>query len=407
MVMTMIERNGVLLVGTGSDGLIYQVDPAAEETVVLAKVDPKQVLTMLATRDGRILLGMANVGGLATMSSGFATEGTFTSPVLDATQISRFGKIHLRGTLPKETALTIATRSGNLQDPEKTGWSNWSDETAAAAFIQPKSPPARFLQYRLSFSIKGGNESPVVDEVDVAYQMPNLAPVIKSVKVGNPDANKLASMLAAGVEGLTPPAANGATPGNGKTAPKNTVEPITWEAEDANGDALQYSLYFRSGSKAPWILLKDKLTENHFDWDTRAVADGRYEIKIVASDELANVPGQGRVGSRVSDPIVVDNTPPVIGDIKSEVKGPTAHLTASIVDRTTTVASFEYTVDSGGDWQAVLPSDNIFDGPEEKVDFTISKLTPGAHQITLRAGDAKGNHAYETVLVNIEAQAGK
>jgi len=71
------------------------------------------------------------------------------------------------------------------------------------------------------------------------------------------------------------------------------------------------------------------------------------------------------------------------------------------------VASFEYSIDSSGDWQAVLPSDNIFDGPEEKVDFTISKLTPGAHQITLRAGDAKGNHAYETVLVNIEAQAGK
>jgi hypothetical protein len=64
-------------------------------------------------------------------------------------------------------------------------------------------------------------------------------------------------------------------------------------------------------------------------------------------------------------------------------------------------------VDSGGDWQAVLPSDNIFDGPEEQVDFTVGKLAPGAHQITLRGGDAKGNYAYETVLVNIEAQAGK
>jgi hypothetical protein len=67
----------------------------------------------------------------------------------------------------------------------------------------------------------------------------------------------------------------------------------------------------------------------------------------------------------------------------------------------------EYSVDSGGDWQAVLPSDNIFDSPEETVDFTVPKLSAGAHQITLRAGDAKGNHAYETVFVNIEAQAGK
>jgi hypothetical protein len=235
------------------------------------------------------------------------------------------------------------------------------------------------------------------------------------VKIGNGDANKLAAALAAaaanGAEGAAPAvtvaAANGATAAANKQQPRNTVEPINWEAEDANGDALQYSIYFRNGSKAPWVLLKDKLTETHFDWETRAVADGRYEVKVVASDVLANVPGQGRTSSRVSDPIVIDNTPPVIGDLKSDSSGGSVHISATVVDRTTTVASFEYSVDSTGDWQAVLPSDNIFDGPEERVDFTIGKLGPGAHQITLRGGDAKGNYAYETVLVNIEAQAGK
>jgi WD40 repeat protein len=409
MVMTMVERGGVLLVGTGSDGLVYQVDPAAEETVVLAKVNPKQVLAMLATRDGRIVLGMSNVGGIASMSSGFADAGTFTSPVLDASQISRFGKIHLRGSLPKETRLTIATRSGNVQDPDKTGWSNWSRETAATSFVQVTSPPARFMQYRLSFSATGGRESPVVDEVDVAYQMPNLAPLVKSIKVGN-EASKAGATPANGAEGanavVAAIAANGAAAAN-KQSPRSTVEPITWEAEDANGDPVQYSIYFRTGSKAPWVLLKDKLTETRFDWETRAVADGRYEVKVVASDAQANVPGQGRSGSRVSDPLVIDNTPPVIGDLKTETKGGSVHVTATIVDRMTTVASLEYSVDSGGDWQAVLPSDNIFDGPQEQVDFTIGKLGPGAHQVTLRGGDAKGNYAYETVLVNIEAQAGK
>ena len=60
-------------------------------------------LTMLAAKDGRVILGVANVGGLATLSSGFASEGTFTSPVLDAGQISRFGKVHLQGSLPTGT----------------------------------------------------------------------------------------------------------------------------------------------------------------------------------------------------------------------------------------------------------------------------------------------------------------
>ena len=60
-----------------------------------------------SANDEILMLGFMNQEALdRTMSSGFATEGTFTSPVLDATQISRFGKMHLRGTLPKTTSLT-------------------------------------------------------------------------------------------------------------------------------------------------------------------------------------------------------------------------------------------------------------------------------------------------------------
>src|SRR5205823_8900107 len=182
LVYSLIEQNGLLLAGTGSDGYVYQINPAAEETLVLAKVDPKEVVSLLPTRDGRVLLGLANSGDIAVMASGYAAEGTFTSPVLDATQISRFGKLQLHGTLPPSTSLTIATRSANVNETSDAGWSKWSEETAASQFVQVSAPPARFLQYRLTF--KGdGKQTPVVDDVDVAYQMPNLAPQIKSIKI--------------------------------------------------------------------------------------------------------------------------------------------------------------------------------------------------------------------------------
>src|SRR5206468_2582399 len=35
LVLSMIDQEGTLLVGTGSDGLIYQIDPEAQETIVL------------------------------------------------------------------------------------------------------------------------------------------------------------------------------------------------------------------------------------------------------------------------------------------------------------------------------------------------------------------------------------
>lgn len=396
MVLSIVEREGTLLVGTGSEGLIYQINPAAEETVVLAKVDPKQVLSMLVAKDGRVLLGMANVGGIAAMSRGFASDGTFTSPVMDATQISRFGKIHLQGSLPKEASLTVATRSGNVQDPGKAGWSSWSDELPAAEYLQPPSPSARFFQYRLTFTSNDGKATPVVDEVDVAYQTPNVAPVVKSIKVGNGNASGgPAKPQAANAGGDVAPTPTGPD--------ANRVQTIAWDADDANGDALQFSLYFRGGAKAPWILLKDKLTDARYDWDTRTIADGRYEVKVVASDALANPPGEGKTGSRVSNPVVIDNTPPSIGDVKTAVNGVAVTVDARAVDRTSIVAAIEYSLDSSTDWQLVLPSNKMFDSPEEAVHFTVPGLSAGAHQLTLRATDAKGNQAFETVLVTVEA----
>jgi WD40 repeat protein len=394
LVLSMVEHNGTLLIATGSEGEIYQVNPAAEETVVLAKVDPKMITCMLPASDGNIYMGMADVGSIAVMSSGFARQGTYTSAVLDATQISRFGKIHLHGTLPPGTSLTLSSRSGNVKEPDEKGWSNWSAEVPAEAYLPITSPAARFLQYRLTFGDKEGDTTPVVDDVTVAYQIPNLPPQVKSIQIaGTSDAG-------------TPPTVPGQPPAAGandlRRVQATPKQMIAWEASDPNNDALQYSLYFRRLPAEPWILLKDKLTDPTFEWDTRSVADGRYVVKVVASDANANPPGEGKTASRVTDPITVDNTPPVIGDLKWGQKGEAVHLDFKIVDETSIVAACDYSVDSDRDWQMVLPVDKIFDSPEETMSFSTPGLKPGQHQITLRATDAKGNQAFHTVFVTIK-----
>jgi hypothetical protein len=380
LIYCMIERNGSLLVGTGTEGEIYQINPAAEETSVLAKVDPKDVLCMLLVKDERLLLGLANSGDIAQLTRGFASGGTFTSPVLDAGQISRFGKIRLRGSLPTGSKLTIATRSSNVAGATDAGWSPWSEEVGASQFVQIPSPSARFLQYRLKFSSDDGQESPAVEEIDVAYQMPNLPPKITSVTVTPGEVSPLA----------------------GEANPDTQKYSIAWEASDPNNDSLVYNLYFRAGSRAPWILMKDKLTATTHEWETRAVADGTYQVKVEASDASANPPGQGKASSRVSDPVIVDNTSPVIGDLKPSVNGRDATVEMKVVDRTGVIAAAAYAVDSSSDWQAALPSDSIADSPEESFRITVPGLTPGQHQIMLRALDQRGNPAFESVSVTIE-----
>jgi hypothetical protein len=336
------------------------------------------------------------------MSSGYATRGTFASPVLDATQISRFGKIHLHGTLPAATGLTVATRSGNVKEADEKTWSKWSDEAPAAEFLQVMSPAARFLQYRLTFTSADGKSTPVAADISVAYQVPNLPPVIKAVKIATtgalPDmpASLAAAAATAGAD------ADNAAPHHIESARHQT---ITWDASDPNNDTLTYSLFIRPVGETEWILLKDKLTDATYDWDTRTIADGRYEVKVTASDASSNPPGQGKTASRVSDPITVDNTPPVIGDVKSQQRGNDIHIDLKVVDRTSTVAAVDYVVDSNKDWQFVLPTDQIYDSPEESVSFSIAGLKPGQHQVSLRATDSKGNQSYENLFVNVQGGA--
>jgi hypothetical protein len=385
MIFSMLERNGSLIVATGSDGEVWQVNPSAEETSVIAKVDPKQIMCLLPARDGKIYLGLANSGEIGAMSGGFAPTGTYTSAVLDATQISRFGKMHLLGTLPAGATLKLATRSSNVQEAAADGWSPWSDEVSAAEYVPIAAPAARFFQYRLTFTSDDGKNTATVTSVDAAYQLPNLAPQVKSVTVAPPDA----------------PNATDAE------ITVSHADTISWEASDPNNDAIVYSLYFRAGTRGPWVLIKDKLKETTYEWQTRNVADGTYQVKVEASDEAANPAGEGKTGSRVSDSVIVDNAPPVIGDLKSTVEGTDVKVSLKVVDRTSVVAALSYSVDSSTDWHAVLPSDSIADSPEESYEFTVPHLAAGAHQIMLRALDSHGNPGYESINLTIEKDAAK
>jgi hypothetical protein len=392
LILSMIEKNGVILAATGPDGLIYQVNPDADETSVIAKVDAKDVTCLLKTHDDRIILGTANVGGLASMGTGYAKDGTYTSQVFDATQTSKFGRMQMHGHLPAGTTLTLSTRSGNVKEPTDTSWSKWSDEQPAAEFVKTQSPAARFFQYRLSFSTSADTATPVVDDVDVAYLMPNLPPQIKSIKV-------VLGSITPQPPGQPPDAQQ---PPAAQPQPSGKTQTIVWDAGDPNNDPLVFSLYYRQGENSPWILLKDKLKENTYEWDTRSVADGRYQVKVVASDAAANPVGQGKTANRVSDTVIVNNTAPTIGDIKSTVNGNSVTVTLRAVDRTGTIAAVDYAVDSSQDWQAATPSDTMFDSPDATATLTAEKLSAGAHEIALRVTDNRGNTAYQSVFVTIK-----
>lgn len=367
IIYSMAVAGPSIVIGTGDNGEIFEVKPDTEEAMLLSRSDAEQVTAILPSADGSLLCATSNSGGVLKLSSGFASEGTYTSEVLDATVPSTFGTLQVRGTLPEKTSLTVQTRSGNINDPEKGGWSEWSAAVPAKEFLSIKTPVARYAQYKVTLATTDPTKTPTVDEVMTAYQKPNIAPRIASITVA---------------------------PANDPQNPGNMV--VTWDASDPNEDDLRYTLYARQAGRG-WVALAEDIELNAYTWAGRHTTDGQYELKVVATDARSNPKGEGKEVARVSDGVLIDNTPPAIGDVKIDATA----VSLRVVDRAGTVASVEYAVDSAKVWQKALPDDTMADSPEERYTLALGGLAKGQHTLTVRATDNQGNAGYETISVTV------
>jgi len=125
--------------------------------------------------DNRLIIGTTNAAMLVEVADRFATKGTLTSKVLDADQITNWGRIRWNATVPTGTKLTITTRSGNVENDESDAWEAWSPETDATSPQQILSTNARFLQYRLTFETTIPDATPTLRSVEITRIDPNRA----------------------------------------------------------------------------------------------------------------------------------------------------------------------------------------------------------------------------------------
>ena len=375
-ILAVIRQGDRLILGTGNGGDIYSVAIDGSEVARLADTDARQITSLAVMRDGRVAFASANKGSVGVLGGGVATEGTFTSKALDAKQIARWGTLKIRANVPQGATLTVATRSGNVTEPDDKTWSDWSRQSPVTDDYLPIGTQAgRFIQYRLKFTGKDV-ATPAVEAVQMIYQVGNLPPVVAGVQVK-------ASV-------------------KGKAAAATMVFRILLiQATDPNGDALRYKIEFRRIGTETWVQIAEKHGSASFIWDTRTVGDGKYELRVTASDDAANPPDSALSAVRISDPVVVDNTPPLMKDLVARGGAGVADVSGQVADAGSRVVSVHYAVNSQDEWVAVLPSDGIFDSSSEKFAFRVKDLKPGAHRIAVRTVDAYQNTSYSAVTVTV------
>jgi hypothetical protein len=359
LIFSLAWQDDRLLVGTGPDGLLFEVNPDDRETTQLARVDHGQVLSLLLDPKGGVLMGAGDPGAVLRLAPGLGTSGTLTSDVFDTKLASRFGAVAWRGNVPSGTKLSVQVRTGNSGEPDAT-WSEWSPAITDTGAGSPKLRSGRFVQYRANLATFDTSATPELRAVTVRYQSINVAPEITKLDV--PDLSE----------------------GDGTAAkPKLTIK---WDASDANGDALVYTVQLRKEGWPDWVTLEDRpRTEKSYDLDLATLPDGLYRIRISASDRNSNDPAEALVKDRVSEPFLVDHRPPTVSVL---VKPGIA--TALLKDDLTRIAKAEYALD-GGEWVPVFPIDGLFDTGNETVAITLKDLKPGTHVLVVRSADAAGN----------------
>jgi len=379
-ILAMAAADDRLILATGNGGGIYSLTPDGDEVALVADTDAKQVTCLDVADDGEIVFGTANKGSLAALGGAFARKGTYVSKALDAKQIAQWGTMQVAGNVPAGTKVTISTRSGNVSEPDDKTWSSWSKEvTLDSGYLPVGAPAGRLIQYRLTLSTSKPDLSPSVSGVQIIHQVGNLAPTLAGVSVQASEK---------GPKGQEP------------AGSPRAYRHVEIKAGDRNGDKLRFEIAFRELGDEGWVVITDKHPVTKFIWDTRAVGDGTYELRVTASDDPSNPAGQALASARISEPVVVDNTAPVV-KVTAKVVRSKIVVTGQVEDATSRIAQIQYSINSQNDWNAVSPADGICDADAEKFTFEVHDADAGPCRLAVRVADMYGNIGYGSAKVNV------
>ncbi len=398
-----------VMVGTGPRGRLYRV--GTDQSFVVLSDFPGEQITVLRRRpNGDVLAATSNPGRAHALSKGSGEGGTFTSKVLDAVTASSWGQIRFEADAPAGTRVELRTRSGQTPTPDNT-WSDWSPPVVAAAGAAIDRPAGRYLQVRVTMA-GTPTATPVLHTVVAAYLQQNLRPALSALVVHPPGEVFQRPLAASGeveILGLGP---HDAPESRLQSRPRGSSAPVTafsrrlyqkgfrtlsWRGEDDNDDSLVYDVTYRPIGAKTWSVLREGLTEPVLAFDTQTLPNGRYIVRVTASDTPSNPPAAALTVSQESEGFDVDNTPPAV--TVRAVSGPQPAIAAEVRDDESVIQRVEFSVD-GGRWFEVQPKDGIHDGLTESYDIVLPfGISKGSHVVVLRATDALDNAATASVVV--------
>ena len=404
-----LARDDRLMVGTGKNGRIFMVRQDRTSSLLM-RVEADQVTSIYSPDGNSVFFATSNPARVYRLESGRRSEGVYRSPIKDTKTVSSMGKIRWEARVSPGTGLTLHTRTGNSSKPDNT-WSAWSPAYTISSGDQITSPRGRFLQWRAVFQSTNGNGTPELFKLTAIYQQQNLSPTVAEITLYTPGQTFQKPLVAGGqmdILGQDSPleipvgspsdvatSTNSAAPQMSPTTYSRKFyhkgfQTVTWSASDPNDDRLSFDVQYRAQGESLWKLLREDVRESVIAWDTVAMPDGRYTLKIVASDAPSNPADLSLTGEKESRSFDVDNTPPRLSAVQASRQDGGHRLTFRAEDDASAIRIVEYAVDSGK-WNVVYPTDGICDSKQEDFDVTVPGYSDGIHTLVVKVTDLLDN----------------
>jgi hypothetical protein len=369
-----VDDHGAAYVGTGAEGRVYTVNDA-HVVSLMADTDERQIGALAVTPGARFVIGSDPTVFHRVLATG-GPDAVWTSKPLDAGLRAHYGHLTWTGTGQVE----VSTRTGDTHTPDTT-WSVWSNPIVNGGATT--NPSGRFVQVRARLR----DPSAAISNLSLAFLTENLRAVVTE--------------LAARPKGPIRESKEGIVQSGNEPPKHESVLHVTWKVENPDSDELRYKVEFRREGSANWIeatRADEVLTKPEFDWDTAALPEGKYRLRVDASDDISNPLNSATRHTLEIAPVLVDNTPPVFKSF-----GVQGHrLRAEVVDGVGPIARVEGAIDGRLEWRPLPAADGIFDTADETLDVDLTPMLPpgpGTHIVALRVYDGAGNFVVRNVDV--------
>jgi hypothetical protein len=367
--------------------------------------DILDLLVLPGDDSDRVLVAQAHPGNVRELGRVSGEPALAVSPPLDARHKVTWGRLRWEG----RGKLRWSVRVGNSAEPDAS-WSDWTstwgDQDRA---LDVES--GRFLQWRVELpgQDRSSDPGPRLEQVSVSAWQDNLPPVVSSLVLEQVSDISLGGMMN-GSENVTQTFRSGLKAEYSRSSQQDQraegaraavtrpVRIFTWQGQDANGDRLVYSLEYAMQGQQGWRRIIEETEETIGSWDTSEVPDGRYRVRLTASDARDNPASLALSATSRAVPVVVDNTPPRLNDFRLKAVAGGFLVEFQAADAVSSLAGAVIQLPDGSR-QRLDPVDRICDSREERFSARIpwpqagKPAGPASWPVLVEVRDLAGNLA--------------